>query len=706
MAGKLPRKDPKFTSKMRSDIEKWDKYWKANRTDFHEWVGFVMGDQWREDESKLFTRYNKMPLTFNKLGALANHMGGDQRQNTPALQVVPDDMVPPETADTRAALVKNICLDSHAKVAYQTAFQHEIIGGFGAFGARTKYASDYTCDLTIEVFEIKDPTRCYWDVSAESPCKTDGMRAGTRVRMSRKKFRGIYGKKLEKDIATTAITEDSALAFADDDSITIVDDYEREYDTFKLYKLSNGECIEKDELDSLEKIEAEGLEDIYLYNDEPVTVVDERNVPRYKVIHRKVAGDYILEEEDFPSEQLPIVFVDQNSFYDKRGQQITRSFFKDVKDAQKYLNYIATQSAYILKVLRYDQFMASRANVKNPDTQAIWRDPSVQQGALVYDESPNGNKPEQLRPPELSQSLVMQYDRTLMDIQTGTGMYNTQLGEQGNEVSGRAIDARTKRGSYNTYVPFDALNRAIAVMGEIINEMIPKTHNESRMMMLNMPDRENVPTPLNKPLDDYGMGVQNDMTTGRYRVRLMPGPSYEGQKMEALQSMEMMLAADKSGQVFPMIADLYAENLPLPNSNELRNRLRTIVSPEIIEAGKTGKPIPPKPPQPDPNMEMVKLKQQELQQRAEQAKIDAAAKQKELELKQAEIQRKALETHQDMTMAWEKIEAEKQESAAKLQETILRYEGEMKHMENEYAMNHANNIVKLLTHKEPQPKAK
>ena len=109
---------------------------------------------------------------------------------------------------------------------------------------------------------------------------------------------------------------------------------------------------------------------------------------------------------------------------------------------------------------------------------------------------------------------------------------------------------------------------------------------------------------------------------------------------------------------------------------------------------------------PDPNMEMVKLKQQELQQRAEQAEQEFAQKQKELELKQAEIQRKALETHQDMTMAWQKVEAEKEESAAKLQETVLRYEAEMQHMQNDYQMNHANNLVKLLTHKEPQPKAK
>jgi hypothetical protein len=695
----MARKNPEVTKRIRARIDKWDKYWRINREQWYEWVQFVMGDQWREDESKLFERYNKIPLTFNKLGALANHMLGDQRQNTPMLQIHPDDFVPPQTADTRAALIKNISFNSPSEIAYQTAFQGSIVGGYGAFGGQIKYSDENSFEQEFEIFEIKDPNRCYWDVAAETPCKTDGMGCGYRIRMSREKFKGIYGENIESKIGSTAITEDSSLAFADDDSITIVYDFEREGKKSTIYKLSNGQTVSKKELKALETFEIDGMETaLYIYQGEPVSVVDERDVTRYTIKHREIAGEYILNETDFPTQQLPIVYVDQNSYWDKRGQQITRSFFQDVKDAQRYLNYLATQSAYIMKVSRYDQFMASRKNVAAPDTQQIWRDPSVQQGALIYDESPNGNKPEQLRPPELSQSLMTQYERCLMDIQTGTGMYNTQLGEKGNEVSGRAIDARTKRGSYNTYVPFNSLNRAIACMGQIINEAIPSVYSDERLIMLQMPDRENVPTKLNEPVDEYGMEVTNDMTTGNYHIRLLPGASYEGQKMEALQSMEMMLAADKSGQVFPLIADLYAENLPLPNSNELRNRLRTIVPPEIIEAGKTGKPLPPKPPQPNPEMEMIALKKQELEAKIADGQREMQQKAKEFELKEKEMQRKAIETHQDMTVAWAKLESEKEEAAAQLQEAILRYKAELQNIQNNAEMTHANNLVKLLTH--------
>ena len=139
---------------------------------------------------------------------------------------------------------------------------------------------------------------------------------------------------------------------------------------------------------------------------EPVRIEDKRKFKSYKIWHYKIAGDYILEDGEFPAEQLPVIFMDQNSFYDKNGKQICRSFFGDCRDTQRYINYIRTQSAFILKISRYDQFIGSKKNVQGLDTQRNWRDPNSVQGLLAYDESPSGAKPEQLRPPELSASLL------------------------------------------------------------------------------------------------------------------------------------------------------------------------------------------------------------------------------------------------------------------------------------------------------------
>jgi len=43
---------------------------------------------------------------------------------------------------------------------------------------------------------------------------------------------------------------------------------------------------------------------------------------------------------------------------------------------------------------------------------------------------------------------------------------------------------------------------------------------------------------INKPKDIYGTGIENDMRAGNYQVRLLPGPSFEGQKQENLESIQ------------------------------------------------------------------------------------------------------------------------------------------------------------------------
>lgn len=694
-----PKRDIEFTKELRDYIKKWDDDWRFNKDQYHEFVSFVMGSQWTEDESKLFIDYKKIPLSMNKLAPLINHLLGEQRQNTPNLQVVPSDGVSVETAGTREALIKDISLNSDAKRVYQTAFQQAAIGGFGAYRIDTEYENEYSMHQIIVYKETKDPTWCYWDVSAASPCKTDSMRSGIRTRMSRKMFAAIWGKETEQAIGSESNYDEGSATgwiFSTDKEITVIEDYKREYDTETIYQLSNGRIVNSKELKKLDKVDVDG-NDMLIDNSgamlDYVTIVNQRDVPKYTIKHTKCAGDFILEETDFPSQQTPIVFVDQNSYIDKSGKQICRPFIKDARDAQRYLNYLATQSAYMMRVARYDQFMVSKANVKSPDTQLIWRDPATAQGGLVYDESPNGNKPEQLRPPELSASLLTQYQRALSDIESSTGMYGTQLGDQGNETSGVAIDARTKRGNYNTFVPFDSLNRAIACGGTIINEMIPVVYDSERDMMLNMPDTGMTKVTLNQQTDLYGTQIKNDMKEGRYVIRLMAGASFEGQKQENLESIQSVLQADPT--LFRMVADLYVDNLPMANNIEFKNRLRTLVPPEIIEAGKTGKPIPPKPTPPDP---MIMIKMQELQLKQQQAMQDYQLKLQEVGHKEKELQLKGIQTGQDMTLEMQKLEHQRLELMTQMRDAELRFQAEIHRTNMDAQINHAQNLTHLLTH--------
>jgi hypothetical protein len=780
----------KVARSARVACEKWRAYFHQNIDLYHIMHTFVLGQQWSDDEEDdMIKTYRKVPLTSNKLGTMSNSLLGEQQQNTPQLQVVPMTGCDEEVAHLREIITKDIVFSANATTAYQVAAGQAAIGGFGSFFLMTDYSHAKSFDLDILYGYLKDATRGYWDVGADTINKTDGTHCGYYTRMTRNKFRDVYGKDVEENILKTssvaATKEEIALAvqpdqgddpfnWSDDESITIIDHFVRKYEKDTLYKLSNGNVLNQEEMDELiehsreinhknqmmelqqqlmggmpnagtgiqmpgqdmdeqsmpndsmdgfgvtgdhdilpqengmevdrynknrlfqpqeEDIDSESPETMTLWDgSEMVRIEDKRPSKKHKIIHYRIAGNYILDQTEFPSEQLPLVFVDNNSYYEKSGKQVTRSFFGDCKDTQRYINYLRTQSAYVLKVSRYDQWIGSKKNVASLDTQRNWRDPTSIQGMLTYDESPNGNKPEQIRPPELSQSLFQQYQLAIEDLYTSTGLYPARMGNNGDEASGKAIDARTRQGSYTTYVFFNSINRAIAVGGEIVNEMIPRVYDTERVLTLMMPDEGMKNITINKQGDEYGEHIENDIRKGTYQVRLKPGPSFEGQKEQALQSLREVLQADPTA--FNLIADLYAENLPLANTIEIKNRLKTRVPPAIVEAGKTGHMPQNMPPSPE-----EQAAQQQAQMQQQQMQIEAQFKQQTLEIKKQELALKAQQMQIDLEIEHEKLKAEEMAVMGEIEEGKMRFMAETGRTEADTSIAHANNLVKLLTHK-------
>lgn len=737
----MARKAEKEAREARIACEKWREGFKHNIDNYHRLMNFVLGKQWDDDEEKSFKTNKKVPLTFNKLATLMNNLLGEQQQNTPQIDVNPLNGCNEEVASIRQNITKNIMLGQDAKTVYQVAAFQAGIGGFGAYSWDTEYRGNHSFDLEPIARHFKDATRVYWDLGAEHVDKTDGMHCGYIQRMTRLKFREVYGKKVEAEVSTNQSisankqeialavqpkTGDDPFSWADDEGITINHFYKRKFSNSMLYKLSNSRTLDQDEMASLveqsrqmsaqlasqqammgeysgvEQMPEQTMETpagnddieedfLTLYDEgQPVRIEDKRKIRKSRIMHYVFAGDYLLEESEFPSDDLPIIFVDQNSYYEKDGKQICRSFITDAVDAQRYINYLGTQSAFILKISRYDQYIASKKNVQSADTQRIWEDPYSVQGALIYDESPTGAKPEQLRPPELSVSLSQQYERAVQDLYSSTGLYPTQLGQQGNEVSGAAIDARTRQGSYSTYVFFNSINRAITAGGKILNQMIPRVYDSERVINLMTPDEGRKEITINQQMDEYGTQVQNDIRKGTYEVVLQAGPSYEGQKAQAIESLQAIIQANP--ELFNLIADLYAENLPLTNTIEIKNRLKTIVPPGVIEAGKTGK-MPQESGQNQPSPE-----EQQAQMQAQAMQADIQYKQAQIQIKQQELALKEKQMQSEIEIEKMKLEIAQLELAGNVEEQRMRYLSETDRTESDNAIAHADNLVKLLTH--------
>ena len=102
-----------------------------------------LGEQWPEKVLRERGLEGRPCLTINRLPAFIRQVVNDARQNKPAIAVHPvDDAADPETAEVFNGLIRHIEQSSDAEVAYDTALDFAVTGGFGYFRINTRYAAD------------------------------------------------------------------------------------------------------------------------------------------------------------------------------------------------------------------------------------------------------------------------------------------------------------------------------------------------------------------------------------------------------------------------------------------------------------------------------------------------------------------------------------------------------------------------------------
>jgi hypothetical protein len=82
----------------------------------------------------------------------------DARQNKPAIKVHPNDSkADPETAEIYDGVIRNIEYTSSADVAYDTAIENAVSGGFGYWRIGMDHSHDDAFDMDLTINRV--PTR-------------------------------------------------------------------------------------------------------------------------------------------------------------------------------------------------------------------------------------------------------------------------------------------------------------------------------------------------------------------------------------------------------------------------------------------------------------------------------------------------------------------------------------------------------------------
>ena len=528
-----------------------------------------LGEQWPAQIRRERDLDGRPCLTINRLPAFIRQVVNDARQNKPGMVVHPvDSGADPDTAEVFNGLIRHIEQSSDAEVAYDTALDFAVTGGFGYFRINTRYADDDTFDQDLAIERVANPFSIYGDPEGTAADSSDWNSAFVVNTLSKAAFetrwKGADAVDWSAD-AYASLTD----PWLEGERVMVAEHWRREAVTRTILALSDGQVVEQG---VYRKQKA-------LFDALGVSVVGRpRTVASHKVTQRILTGAEVLETVEWAGRFIPIVPVYGEELHID-GRRRLRGLVRDAKDPQRMFNYWRTTSTELVALAPKTPFIGRKGAFETDS--AKWATANVQTHAYIEYDGPEApmRQPFTGAPAGALQEALNASD----DMKAIMGLYDASLGARSNETSGRAIMARQREGDVSTFHYIDNLNRALRHAGRILLDLIPKVYATPRVIRVLGADGQasavsvNAPTPAAADPTGELKAVEKiyDLTVGRYDLTVLAGPSFTSRREEAANQMIELIRAYPAAA--PVLGDLLAKNLDWPDADEVAQRLQAML---------------------------------------------------------------------------------------------------------------------------------
>lgn len=612
----MPGLTHKETAQLMADA--WDAD-KDNRERALEDLRFVSGvGQWTDSEKT--SRGDAACLTINRLGPIVSQVVNDIKQAQAGIQVFPVDSEENLPAsEIYEGLIRQIEFRSKAQGVYGYGAWCSVACGIGHWRLETDFTTDSVFEQEIKIKRVLDPNAVVWDPTSYEIDRSDAKFCFVTELVHKTSYKERFGKNFTPtDVASG---NSDGIDWHDSDFARIAEYFYTEMEDRTYVLTESGETIDITDLDviSLMKVQAQG-------------VLREAKGQTPKVYRRVFDGaDWLDEKEVWAGKYIPIIpCMGQEVVSD--GRTMRKSLIRDGKDSQKLYNFWASQSAEAISKAPKAPWLVSQDMVKG--LEGYWNNANNSRlPYLPYNVDPKapGAMPRRQDPPQIPTALWQERLNAAEDIKASTGIFDASLGAKSNETSGVAIQARQREGDVGSFHFFDNYQIAIWRTGEQLIDLIPKIYDTDRVVrILGADDSENF-VPINREMVtlDGERRLVNDLSHGRFDVRVKAGASYTTARVEAREQMATAMQANPN--LWSVIGDLYFKNSDYPGAEEISERLRRAIPPELLEERDEDQP-----PQPDPQQEML-MRLEMASKEAEVADKAASARKKDAEAENTEV---------------------------------------------------------------------
>ncbi len=653
MAKKTVEKTDKSIMQQAKDcLEKFQDRESDNIRRAQDAILFRSGEQWpeqiqrdREDEHQ---EGGSRPCpVLDKTDQYVRQIVNEERLNRAAIKIRPvDDGADPKTAEIITGIIRHIEDASEATVAYSSAGEQAIDGGFGYFRILSEYENDKSFDQEIKIKRIHNRFSVALGPHTESDA-SDVKEAVIWEDMPRDDFKREYPK--AKEISFDA-NDDS---WSDENTIKIAEYFKIVPNLVTIHLMDNGDVVTDEEYKSLK---SQGLE--------PPEPIDTRETDLIKVKWYKITSEEILEEQDLLGSYIPVIKVTGNEITLPDGKIRLSGAIESAMDAQRLHNYAHAGFIEHVALAPRAPWVAAAEQIESYETEysEANRKPIA---VLKYDPIAGDNgiplpPPQRTPPPGMSTGWQQIMQNTEHGVEASFGMYGPSVGAASQEKSGVALQEQKQQGAVGQFHFPDNLARSIQHCGRILLEWIPGIYDAATVARILGEDGEQEEIKLNPEqeesimpeMDEFEQEVGKiyNLGVGRYDVTVSTGPSYTAKRQEAVDTQTQIIQA--APDLMPIIGDILFSNMDAPGSDKIADRLKTMLPPEIQQL-EQDKNIDP---QTQAAMAQIDKAAQEIEMRGQQLaemEQEIKAQGQEVTADKAEIQSaiKALDSQKKVFMA-------------------------------------------------------
>ncbi len=529
------------------------------------------GYQWPDQMLRSRQIDRRPTLTVNKVRQHILQIVNDARQHKTAVKV--DPVSSGATYDSAALmqqLIRHIEYQSQAQSVYISAADWQVTVGIGYWRVVTDYVSDDSFDQEIYLRRVKDPNMVVLDPDINERDGSDARYGFVYEDLPKDLFERKFPA--YKDRAPTSALGIEVDLSVEADHIRVCEYFRRIEKKDRLYEI-DGKGVKRSEIGP--EIAAR------LDDDESVR---QRDILTHAIEWYLIIGNEIAETREWPGIYIPIVrVIGEETVID--GRLDRKGHVRMLKDSQRMYNYwtsAAVEFGALQSKIPYTIPIESTEGVEEYWASANTVNHAYLPYKALSDAGAPLPPPQRQQPPVAAQAFLTGMQTAANELMMASGQYQAQMGENGNERSGIAIQERQRQGDNATYHYIDEMAAGIRYTGRILLDLIPKIYDTRRIFQITQENGD----PMEIQIDPSAQQAsgQNPMgatiqrilnpSIGKYEVQSDVGPAFATQRQEAFNALMQLAAA--SPVIMDKAPDLVMRAADFPMAKDLAERLKPV----------------------------------------------------------------------------------------------------------------------------------